>query len=326
MPRTTEPLTIPHCKYPTTVLLVDDNIAFLNNLKLHLSHHLNYQLHHQPKQLLINLVQKLMRSQEPSDEFLQPCADTDETPSMSVNFSSIYKKILDEHKIHEISILIIDYAMPSINGIDFCKQLKHSPIKKVILTGKADHRIAVNAFNQGIIDKFILKTDPDVLALLNDSIMELEEIYFYEKSKLYLKNLQKFGNGQLNNPSIQVLIHKFILTIPAVEYYLLDNNGSYLFFDEKHKPSILIIKTREDIKNYYDIAYDNEADNALLTALAEFKAFPLLLTEADYQLPVIHWRNRLLPATPFCDGAYFYNYVTDNRWMKSFVSVARTPY
>ena len=48
--------------------------------------------------------------------------------------------------------------MPDINGIEFCQNLKDKKVFKIMLTAEADSNIAIKAFNDGLINKFILKT------------------------------------------------------------------------------------------------------------------------------------------------------------------------
>jgi len=65
-------------------------------------------------------------------------------------------KLLEKH---DFSLIISDYRMPNINGVEFLKISKEkSPDTiRIILTGFADVNVAITAINEGEIYKFIQK-------------------------------------------------------------------------------------------------------------------------------------------------------------------------
>lgn len=71
------------------------------------------------------------------------------------------------------SVLMIDYSMPSLNGIDLIKRLGLWPGRKILLTGEADARVAIAAFNEGLIQKFIPKDTNQLYRVLKSSCSDL---------------------------------------------------------------------------------------------------------------------------------------------------------
>lgn len=65
-------------------------------------------------------------------------------------------KLLDDHKF---ALILSDYRMPELNGVDFLKLAKEkSPDTiRMILTGFADVSVAISAINEGEVYKFIEK-------------------------------------------------------------------------------------------------------------------------------------------------------------------------
>lgn len=65
-------------------------------------------------------------------------------------------KLLDAR---EVSIVISDYNMPLMNGLEFLKAVKaqHPHILTIMLTGQAELEIAVMAINEAGVYKFIQK-------------------------------------------------------------------------------------------------------------------------------------------------------------------------
>jgi diguanylate cyclase (GGDEF)-like protein len=63
-------------------------------------------------------------------------------------------------------VIVSDYKMPGIDGITFCEAVKtlHPTSVRLMLTGHADLRMAIDAMNKGNIFRFLLKPmDNDIL-------------------------------------------------------------------------------------------------------------------------------------------------------------------
>src|SRR5206468_8133381 len=101
-------------------------------------------------------------------------------------------EIYSSARFRDVSVVIIDYHMQEINGIDVCKELINHPSKKILLTGSPDKdKIAIDSFNSGIIHRFINKADPDFLPQLKQAIAQLKETYFRDLSIKILPNISE---------------------------------------------------------------------------------------------------------------------------------------
>jgi CheY-like chemotaxis protein len=58
-----------------------------------------------------------------------------------------------------ISVIVCDYAMPGMDGLEFFAQLGDPDIRRVLLTALCDEQRAVQAFNRGLIHQFVHKAD-----------------------------------------------------------------------------------------------------------------------------------------------------------------------
>ena len=76
---------------------------------------------------------------------MQKNNEEDASTSLQVNFDQTSSIMSQLQSADMISTVIVDYDMPSQNGIDFCRQLSDLPIKKVMLTGRADYKLAVDS-------------------------------------------------------------------------------------------------------------------------------------------------------------------------------------
>ncbi len=65
-------------------------------------------------------------------------------------------EILDQEGI---DLVISDNDMPAISGIDFLQRvrLRHPRVQRVLLTGRADLRLAMRALNEGAAHRFLQK-------------------------------------------------------------------------------------------------------------------------------------------------------------------------
>lgn len=78
----------------------------------------------------------------------------------------------------DVSIVISDYNMPYMDGLDFLKQVKtaHPHILSIMLTGQAEIQIAVRAINEAGVYKFIQKPwdDEDLKITLKRALESID--------------------------------------------------------------------------------------------------------------------------------------------------------
>ncbi len=71
-----------------------------------------------------------------------------------------------------ISVMLTDYRMPGMSGIDLCEHVKvrWPRVLRAVITGYADRDMAVDAINRGEIHRMLTRPakDHDILQLLND--------------------------------------------------------------------------------------------------------------------------------------------------------------
>ncbi len=86
---------------------------------------------------------------------------------------------------HFIDLIICDYKMPGMNGIEFLEKVKgfNPDVLNILLTAHADLEMAVEAINKAVLYKFILKPWD------NDSL-RLTVLRALEQRSLVLKNRQ----------------------------------------------------------------------------------------------------------------------------------------
>lgn len=100
-------------------------------------------------------------------------------------------------KAPEVQVIISDYRMPEMNGVEFLQQVhKRWPeTVRIVLSGFADTASVVSAINEGQIYKFIPKpwNDDD----LKVTIAKAVELYFLEKKNVLLSQELQEANESL---------------------------------------------------------------------------------------------------------------------------------
>ena len=247
------------CYHPTTAFFIDDNRRYLANLSFDLDDSkFSSKFYFNPVDALEYLQEKYQINPFTNRCLTRPEESRFDHRNIEIDISAIRKEIYDPNRFEEISVIVVDYAMPNLNGLDLCLQLKHAPYKKLMLTGEAEEGIAIQAFNDGIIDKFIRKDIPNFSKVINSAIEELERQYFVDLSRIVIDSLTQDPNHPivtwLDEPGFSELFEKVRRENDISEYYLTDAFGSFLFLDSQGNPSWLAVKSEDEMQAALEVA------------------------------------------------------------------------
>jgi len=299
--------------FPFTVVMVDDNQSFLENVSLKLGLNSLVKLYDKPEEAILFLTGKA-NLHDNLDKFLvkvNTCETDEDNPLFTLDYRRLYEQIYEADRFSEAAVVIVDYSMPKLNGIEFCERIKKLPIKKIMLTGEADHEVAVDAFNKGIIDMFILKDISDVIVKLSDAIKKLGIQYFCDLSNAILKCP---ADELLHSNEFVKLFDHWVQHNKIVEYYRCDRSGSYMGFNEKGEIFWLLIKADHEIDTFIEIAKSYGADQSILANLTSRENLLFLLSEFEKKKPISQWNNYMFPVTDHIKigkEQYYYSIVSD---------------
>ncbi len=306
---------IPVYYYPTTTVFVDDSRAFLTNFSLQLRADLAFKLLHTSKEAL-NHISNAHNSNYVSERSVDTSQESSGNPitnhTITLNLSSIQQEIYNSNRFSEIGVVIVDYNMPVIDGLEFCRKLDDNPIKKILLTGKGDEKVAVTAFNEGIIDSYIRKNEPQVIDHVNEKILQLQTKYFQTITEKMSSIITRESSSFISDPLFCEFFHDVCKNHNIVEYYLLELTGSFLMLDADANPSILVVKCYTDLNVHYEFAKDNEAPKAVLQAIRNGEKIPFAWQADDYfsSLKTEDWEKQLFPAkTMEGQETYYYCFI-----------------
>lgn len=306
-----KPCAIQPFYFPTTALFVDDSADFLANLSLQLEPRLAFRLFQSPYEALLALngpaaapplIEDLFSLYRQREE--ASCAHH----VIGLRLDMIHREVHNERRFEQVAVAVIDYGMPEIDGLEFCRNIRNPAVKKILLTGKADESLAVKAFNQGIIDRFVRKQETDVMAQLNRAIGDLQQAYFLQVERTLADALAVGTHAFLRDPAFAGRFREIRERLGIVEYYLACMPDGMLMLDAAGTPWLLIVQTADMMRANCEIASDQTAPTELLDALRGGKAVPYFWrTQGDYSPSYEDWRACLHPATEFRgDDRYLY--------------------
>lgn len=308
--------TFPVCHlfyYPTQVILVDDDPDFLDAVSLILPRDLSYRLFQSARQALVHI----NNSQQNSDIIRRVYSsyktgpfDSDTLTHIEIN--ELYKEIYNSQRFNTPSVVVVDYSMPSMNGLEFCASLTNPYIKRILLTGQADTELAVQAFNAGLIDQFISKKDHDLEEKLNRSIATLQQHYFSKGFKLITDPV--IANSQsrfINNPEFIAYFNALRNRHNFIEYYLIDEPYSgFALLNRKGELAILLILPEPHLEEHISQCSKVGAPRQLLDALRKGDLVPLFnISDDDEHIKTVltkDWKDYYAPAKKICAQALYY--------------------
>lgn len=308
---------LPICYYPTTTILIDDNENFLNQISNFLkTKNFPCVIYNDPKKAL-----HYINEEYQSNPFANRCINVDpdrnlDSFSMLFDYRKIHHEIYNPQRYQQISVIVVDYAMPAQDGLSVCKQVKDELALKLLLTGEVGSTFAVKAFNEGAINKFIRKGATDLPEIFIENLQDLQHKYFLNLSEAILtkvkSDLFKQSPVCLNDPAFIAVFTKIFEDNQIVEYYLLDEHGSFLMLDSEGNPSWLIVKNEQDMQSVVEQANDQHAQGDILDALTNRAVIPYFHTEDDWEIGYDEdeVKRCLHPASKLVGKQmYYYSYV-----------------
>ncbi|MDH5180194.1 MAG: response regulator [Gammaproteobacteria bacterium] len=222
--------------HPVTAVLIDDNESFLYNLTLQIDDDLAFKLFTSPLEALqyINSTAK-QNPGEDDYEISLPYAD----------IATLKTHLTQPRRFKSCPVVVVDYSMPSMDGLTFCRNLQQTEIKKILLTATMEQGAAIQAFNSGLIDRFISKHEPDWIEKLNHHIRQCQYSYFAELGKPLLKQLDADDYAYMNMAEFQAVFDTLCAKYKVIEYYLAASPGGYFMLSEQQHMRLIIVRQEE---------------------------------------------------------------------------------
>ncbi len=157
-------------------------------------------------------------------------------------------------------VCVVDYSMPSMNGLDVLDELVDWPGARMLLTGQADEQIAVSAFNRGLIDQFIAKQSADISNRLIDAVARLVAVPSARHAQIWRATLKPEQNALLRIPSVNKELSEFVES-RWIEYVVIGDPFGVLGIDNQGHVSWLQLETEAGLNDMADIAIAEGLDS-----------------------------------------------------------------
>ena len=285
--------------HPTLTVLIDDSQSFLDSIAFRLSPNLVSKSFIDAHAALcwLNQVHEQANYNEPIQVGFDEQTESFSRRCASIDLDLIFRNVMDSQRFDIPSVLVIDFAMPNMNGIELCRKINHLPCKKILLTGQADEKIALEAFNNKLIDRYLKKGDPDSLNSLESVIHSLQHEYFIQQTSTLKDLLSRHSFAFISDPAMAEIAGQICSRYKFIEYYLFPNPSGILFFDIHGKPTLMVIETLASLTMHKEIAQDQNAPVELIVALQELRLVPFFSDSGGVYRETIKddWLSYCLP-------------------------------
>ena len=196
--------------------------------------------------------------------------------------------------------------MPEMDGLTFCQNIKDPNIGKILLTGVADQETAIQAFNEGLIDRFVMKSDHEALSKALEYASHLQTQYFIESQNSLISGSGKLSPIFENSELLSALAQKFA-EHKIVEHYLATHPLGYHCMDAKGNALRVVIANEQSISKQKDIATMFNAPNTVVQQLEGRESLAYFFESPDdYDQDEIYpWDSFLAPALHIANDDWY---------------------
>lgn len=289
--------------HPTTLLVVDDDPLFLDSFAYHYGDRFLVATCKSPE-AAIALLREPGRQEVEASAFVGPVGNladyADAKPGnhlLHLRPGRISELVTRENRFSIVSVIVVDYAMPSMTGLEFCRATRDVNAKKLLLTGKTGENTAVAAFNEGLIDLFMMKQDREITDKLPREIKKLERAYF-EELTAPLRAIASFDEGAfLNDSNFVAWFENLCERLEIVEYYLAASPTGVLLFDAEGAMTTLIVCSEDRMRAQLETAVIADGPSKLIARLRKGDAILWCPTESGFfeERFTADWQEWLLP-------------------------------
>ena len=217
-----QPFKLAPYYHPTTFCIVDDNERFLHSLLLEMPADLAFRAFTRPEPALAYVNEPIELK-----PLVERCFSFERASHGSTvihfDMSLIEQEISNPARFRRLSVAIIDYAMPSVNGLQFFDEMHDPYTRKAMITGVADEKFAVQLFNAGLIHRFVQKQKATDLDALLAVVAEQQQLYFQQYLARLRYTLDLDPPLFLADPEIASYVEQLMAEERLIEYYLVDD-------------------------------------------------------------------------------------------------------
>ena len=277
-------------RFPTTVLMLDDNFEFLKTVQAVIDKKgFVTSIDSRPPQMLDTIREGKVRHDH-LVSFKESVTENPEEPF----FQKVLTITLDPERYRQISCVISDYHMPHMDGLTFLQKVP-SYLRKILLTAVASDTLAIEALNDRLISQFYRKDDFHLLDKLNHGIQTQIKDFFKEYSASEDEALDHFLNTLMENEGF-------------VEIYPVNTIADiFLCVCENGQESLLYLFGKQELSCQVEEARDYSVQEDLIQRIMNGQAAVCSrdFDEMHMTTERSNWIEDLQPLSLIEEGRYF---------------------
>lgn len=185
----------------------------------------------------------------------------------------------DTARFSDIAAIVVDYEMPEMNGIQFLTAAKDVACARILLTATANESHAVEAFNAGLIDFYVKKSDPEMPRKLSGAIADAKRKFCARRGHIGVH-----GVGAIyTNRRVAEALHDLAQRERLVEYYWRPEQNAVLTFDAEGGAGVFLAWDRHDWAAQCDVVTDEGGPSALREEMAARRIMPVYWPNEAYR-------------------------------------------
>lgn len=279
------------CFYPTTVALVDDNTGFLEALSTHIGKHFNLCTFTDPREGLAyangteDQLEKFQCAGPPPEDYENMVEYALNRPGIMRNESQRYD---------ELSVVVVDYHMPHLNGLEFCNQMQNTNVKKILLTSRISDTDVIRAFNEGLINHYVFKNRSNMVGELNSAITRLQNDYFRDMSRIVKSRALEGSHTIFTEPALSNYFFDVCKHLDVSEYYFVTQPSRYILRTRSGNEIAMLIFSEAELERHALILREEAAPKKLIDHVESRKYVPFFDSDDGYYEPDKHSENAFL--------------------------------
>ena len=286
--------------HPTRVVFVDDDPAFLNLLPLRLGDAVPFLRFDSPRDLLAEFASGRLQTRLDLDwwDVYPGASGLDAAPMVALDPAMIALRVFNRARFGLVTVLVADYQMPGMTGLELFRALGDLPCRRILLTGQADESLAVQAFNEGLIDLYLPKLHPRLDLELNRAIQRFQFDYLEEATEIVTRILRAADPVVWGDPAFARLFHRVCEEREVVEYYAVAEPKGYWLLKADGQAEMMLLFTLGELEAQATAAAASKAPEGVIRRLRRRHSALCFPSNGDRVLSEDQWWEACVDLRP----------------------------
>jgi CheY-like chemotaxis protein len=288
--------------HPTSIVLVDDDQPFLDSLAFSPVGDFRHTAFTRPDDALRFILAR-HRLLPRIDDFFVPHDDEIDAGRaqpgdrlLQLKADRITAIANDPARLDVVSVVVIDFDMPVMTGLQLCRALTNYPVRKLMLTGKAGTEVGVQALNEGLIDGYLVKQDANLGRILHGSIAQQQQAFFKELTQPLRLALCWDELAFTGDSDFALEFQGLLAQRQVIEMYVSSLPPGYLCRKSDGTIEMAVVYDDQALENHAEIAREAGADAELINLLERRAVLPLFPNGSFYiEAYAASWRTYVFP-------------------------------